>query len=65
MDLNTEATFRNAELVQSCNTVLACAGLVATVRTVKDVQAVCSSTSIFVATYEALVGRRLEGTQLS
>lgn len=50
-------------IVQQCNIVLAAAGLVATVRTLRDVSAVCSSTSIFVATFEALGGDRLEGTR--
>jgi hypothetical protein len=48
-------------VVQMCNIVLAAAGLVATVRSLKDVVAVCSSTSIFIATFEALGGERLEG----
>jgi hypothetical protein len=43
--------------------VLAAAGLVATVRSLKDVAAVCSSTSIFIATFEALGGERLKGTR--
>lgn len=50
-------------VVNMCNIVLAAAGLVATVRSLKDVVAVCSSTSIFIATFEALGGERLKGTR--
>lgn len=61
MKSSTDETLDNTSVVQSCNTILAAAGLVAAVRTLKDVQAVCSGTSIFVATCESLIGQRLEG----
>ncbi|KAK3234444.1 hypothetical protein CYMTET_55301 [Cymbomonas tetramitiformis] len=54
-------SLNNPELLAMTNRMLAAAGLVATVRSLKDIEAVCSSTSIFVATCEALIGHRLEG----
>ncbi|QDZ25740.1 hypothetical protein A3770_18p82580 [Chloropicon primus] len=52
---------RDAKLVSMANHVLASAGLVATVRTPNDVRAVCSSTSVLVASYEAVVGEKITG----
>lgn len=52
---------RDAKLVSMCNHVLASAGLVATVRTPNDVRAVCASTSVLVASFEAVVGEKILG----
>ena len=52
---------RDAKLVSMCNHVLASAGLVATVRTPNDVRAVCASTSVLIASYEAVVGEKIAG----
>ena len=52
---------RDARLVGMCNHVLASAGLVATVKTTSDVKAVCASTSVLIAAYEAVVGEKIPG----
>ena len=46
-----------------CNRVLATAGLRATVASVQDVRVICTSTSLFVAACEALLGRKLGGIE--
>ena len=52
-----------AEAVALCNRVLATAGLRATVASVQDVRVICTSTSLFVAACEALLGRKLGGIE--
>ena len=58
-EANESRVLRDAKLVSMCNHVLASAGLVATVRTPSDVRAVCASTSVLVASFEAVVGEKL------
>jgi len=52
-----------AEAVALCNRVLATAGLRATVASAQDVRVICTSTSLFVAACEALLGRKLGGIE--
>jgi len=49
--------------VALCNRVLTTAGLRATVASAQDVRVICTSTSLFVAACEALLGRKLGGIE--